>query len=203
MTDYFALLNEPRRPWLDPESLKAKFFQLSAEVHPDRVHGASEAEKQLANQRYVELNAAYNCLREPKTRLQHLLELETGAKPKDIQQIPERTMELFMEVGQLCRAADAFLAERAPVTSPVLKVKLFERAHEWIERLNTVQKKLAAQREHLNAEVKKLDAAWPARSTAPSDAALLFAQLEQLWRDYSYIGRWSAQIQERVVQLSF
>src|SRR5882724_11955433 len=120
MTDYFALLNEPRRPWLDPESLKTKFFERSAAVHPDRVHGASEAEKQLANQHYVELNAAYNCLREPKTRLQHLLELE-GAKPKDIQVVLSGTMELLIEVGQLCRAADAFITERASVTSPVLK----------------------------------------------------------------------------------
>src|SRR5437016_5918391 len=132
MTDYFALLNEPRRPWLEVDSLKSKFFEISAEVHPDRVHGASEAEKQDANQRYVELNAAYNCLREPKSRLQHLLELELGARPKDIQQIPSGTMELFMEVGQLCRAVDRFLAERAPVTSPVLKVELFERAQGWI-----------------------------------------------------------------------
>ncbi len=203
MTDYFALLQEPRRPWLDPESLKTKFFELSGEVHPDRVHGASEAEKQLANQRYVELNAAYNCLREPKTRLQHLLELEAGAKPKDIQQLPSGTMELFIEVGQLCRAADAFLAERAPVTSPVLKVKLFERAQEWIERLNAVQKKLTTQRERLDAELKKLDAAWNTGSASPPDAALSLPQLEQLWRDFSYVGRWAAQIQERVVQLSF
>ena len=202
MTDYFALLNEPRRPWLDPESLKTKFYELSADIHPDRAHGASEAEKQLVNQRYVELNAAYNCLREPKARLQHLLELE-GAKPKDIQVVLSGTMELLIEVGQLCRAADAFIAERAPVTSPVLKVKLFERAQEWIERLNAVQKKLAAQRERLDAELKKLDAAWNTGSASPPNAALPLPQLEQLWRDYSYIGRWAAQIQERVVQLSF
>ena len=37
MADYFALLDEPRRPWLDPEELKAKFHALTATVHPDRV----------------------------------------------------------------------------------------------------------------------------------------------------------------------
>ena len=35
MTDYFNLLSEPRRPWLNPEALKQKFLNLSAEVHPD------------------------------------------------------------------------------------------------------------------------------------------------------------------------
>src|SRR5438132_9046006 len=51
MIDYFALLHEPRRPWLDPDLLKQKFISLSAEVHPDRVHLAGEAEKHAAQQR--------------------------------------------------------------------------------------------------------------------------------------------------------
>ena len=29
MTDYFALLQKERRPWLDPEELKEKYFALS------------------------------------------------------------------------------------------------------------------------------------------------------------------------------
>jgi curved DNA-binding protein CbpA len=203
MTDYFALFNLARRPWLDAESLKPKFYKASAEVHPDRFHGSSETEKRVANQRYVELNAAYNCLREPKTRLQHLLELVSGAKPRDIQQIPPGTMELFMEVGQLCRAVDNFLSERASVASPVLKVKLFERAQEWIERLSAVQKKLTARREGLDTELKTLDTAWDTDPAERSTAALPLPQLEQLWRDYSYVGRWTGQLQERVVQLSF
>src|SRR5204862_2338470 len=76
MTDYFALLGEARRPWLDTEALKAKFLTLTANVHPDRVHKAIPAEKQTAHQLYTELNAAFNCLRGPKTRLLHLFELE-------------------------------------------------------------------------------------------------------------------------------
>ena len=58
MTDYFALLNEPRRPWLDPEPLKDKFLALSATVHPDRVHNLGAAERAAAQERYTELNAA-------------------------------------------------------------------------------------------------------------------------------------------------
>ena len=88
MTDYFALLNEPRRPWIEPETLKAKFLALAAGIHPDRIHNADELEKAGATHRYAELNTAYNCLAEPKSRLRHLLELELGTKPEDIQQIP-------------------------------------------------------------------------------------------------------------------
>src|SRR5438034_1253303 len=105
MIDYFALLTEPRRPWIDPDSLKQKFLVLSSDVHPDRVHNASEAEKCLAQERYTNLNTAYNCLREPKSRLQHLLELELGAKPANLQSIPPDLMDVFLEVSQACRGA--------------------------------------------------------------------------------------------------
>ncbi len=45
VTDYFALLNEPRRPWLEPETLKSKFLALAAEAHPDKQNIVGEARK--------------------------------------------------------------------------------------------------------------------------------------------------------------
>ena len=162
MTDYFALLNEPRRPWLEPESLKTKFLALAAGIHPDRIHNADELEKAGANRRYAELNTAYKCLAEPKSRLRHLLELELGAKPKDIQQIPPALADMFAEVATTCRNADGFLAEKGKATSPLLQVQLFERAQEWIERLNLLQRKLNEWREKLTDELKSLDEKWSA-----------------------------------------
>src|SRR5262245_27516023 len=99
MTDYFALLNEARRPWIEADSLKAKFLALSTDTHPDRFHTASKLDQQAASQHYIELNTGYNVLREPKERLHHLLELELGARPKDLQHIPDATANLFFEVA--------------------------------------------------------------------------------------------------------
>src|SRR5262249_4226657 len=160
MTDYFALLNEPRRLWLDAEKLKSKFLGLSTEVHPDRVHSASAAEKQAAHERFAELNTAYQILREPKARLLHLLELELGAKPKEIQQVFPDAMELFAEIGQLCREVDAFLAEREQVNSPLLKVRLFERGQDWIEELRAVQRKVQREQDRLLAEAREMNPRW-------------------------------------------
>src|SRR5271167_1774936 len=98
MIDYFALLNEPRRPWLDADSLRQKFRALSASAHPDKVRATGELEKSGAAKSFAELNAAYHCLAEPKSRLRHLLELELGAKPGDIRQIPAALADLFAEV---------------------------------------------------------------------------------------------------------
>jgi len=84
MTDCFELLQEPRRPWLDADALKARFLKLSAAAHPDRFHGGTESERAQANDRSAELNAAYNTLRETRDRLFHLLELERGAPSRVI-----------------------------------------------------------------------------------------------------------------------
>ncbi|MEO7298880.1 MAG: hypothetical protein ABI042_09925 [Verrucomicrobiota bacterium] len=206
MSDNFALLNEPRLPWIDPDDLKQKFFPLSAPFHPDRVHGGTDAEKLSANQRYAELNAAYNCLREPKERLLHLLELELGKKPSDIQKIPPGTMDLFVEVGQTCRDTDAFLAEKTKVTSPLMKVQLFERGQEWTDKLNTLQQKINLKRDGLSNELRELNSVWqnaPKTGSPERSAKLPLERLEQIYRVFSYVARWSEQIQERVVQLSF
>src|SRR5271154_3623600 len=111
MTDNFALLNEPRRPWLDVDLLKQIFIAQSANFHPDKIHSASDADKNAAAKQFADLNAAYNCLAEPKSRLLHLLELELGAKPKDIQQIPTALADLFAEIATVCHRADDFITE--------------------------------------------------------------------------------------------
>ncbi|HEV2696024.1 MAG TPA: hypothetical protein VG347_24260 [Verrucomicrobiae bacterium] len=201
MPDHFALLNEPRRPWLDPAALKQKFLTLSSAAHPDKIHSASDAEKSAAARTFADLNAAYTCLADPKTRLLHLLELELGAKPKDIQQIPAALADLFAEVAMTCRSTDGFLAEKSKATSPLLQVQLFERGQEWVEKLNALQQKLNALREQLVTSLQSQDAQWLiADSTARAE---ILRQLEEHYRLFGYLNRWNNQIQERVVQLSF
>lgn len=203
MTDYFALLKEQRRPWIDTDLLKQKFLAFSAEVHPDRVHGADDSQKRTAQEHYAELNAAYNCLREPKERLAHLLELETGAKPKQVQNVPSDLMDAFMEITNTCRGADAFLSERNATTSPLLKLQLFERGQEWTEKLMALQRKINSWREDLLARIKAIDGEWEKnRDTGSAERQKRLGELEKLCQLLGYFGRWSAQIQERIVQLS-
>ena len=199
--DCFTLLNEPRRPWLDADLLKQKFLALATVAHPDRVHNASDSDKAEATQRYTQLNAAFNCLAEPKLRLLHLLELELGAKPKDIQQIPAALADLFAEVANSCRSADRFLAEKSKATSPLVQVQLFERGQDWVEKLNGLQRKLNELREQLTDKLISLDAQWISVDAAARREIL--PKLEELYRLFGYFNRWNNQIQERVVQLSF
>jgi DnaJ-domain-containing protein 1 len=202
MTDFFALLDEPRRPWIDPEALKRRFLALSASAHPDRAHNLDESKKTVAAQSYAQLNSAYNCLRDPKERLAHLLELERGTKPKDLQTMPADLAERFLEVAQLCRQADAFLAEKARVTSPLLQVQLFERGQDWVQKLNELQGRLTPHHEDLTGRLRALDAEWDTARTNSAARSESLRRLEELHRLLSFSGRWTAQIQERLVQLA-
>lgn len=197
MTDYFALLGQPRRPWLDAEALKQAFFARSSEAHPDRVHDGSEAERQSANQRSSELNTAYACLREPRDRLRHLLELELGSKPSDLQDIPESFANLFMEVASVCREADGFITRQAAITSPLLRAQSVTEVHEWIERLQTFQRRISELQNELLVEMQGLDAEW----SKGNSRNLLMPKLERICRWLGFFGRWHSQIQERVNQL--
>ena len=199
MTDYFAALNEPRRPWLDAEALKKKFLSLSADAHPDRVHTLSPAEREAATRRYAELNAAYNCLRDAKQRLRHLLELERGSKPAEIQDIPESLMAFFMEVSRLCREVDSFLAEKAKVTSPLLQVEWFERGQDWTGKTQSMQKGVQERIDALLANLKEMNQAW---DTSAPEANRPLDRVEEIYRLLGYLGRWAAQLAERTMRLS-
>ncbi len=203
MNDYFALLDEVHRPWLDPEALKAKFLARSAELHPDRVHQSGAEERKRAEQSYAALNQAYQHLRRHKERLQHFLELETGKTPAQVQQIPADLTQFFIEVGQLFKQVDAFLSEKTKASSPLLQVRLFEEGQAWTDRLNTLQKNLNQKQEELLTELQAIDARWMERAKAdPVERATMLRRVEQLHRLFSYYGRWEAQVQEKIVQLA-
>jgi len=202
MTDHFAALNEPRRPWLDAETLKEKFHTLSGTVHPDRVHGADEATRHLAGDRYAALNAAYQCLRDPKLRLQHLLCLERGAKPGDLKSIPEDVVQLFAAMGALLRQADALIAERSQSNSPMVKVQVLGKSLPCLDKISEMQSALNVRRATLLEELRALDDRWSRRSqgTPPTDADL--ATAEKLYHLFGFVDRWAAQLQERMVGLT-
>jgi curved DNA-binding protein CbpA len=196
MTDYFAVMHETRRPWIDSDLLKRKFLDLSKELHPDRTPG------QTGN-RFAELNTAYQCLRETRGRLLHFLEVETGAKPERVDEVPADLTELFFEVGRVCREADACRRELLQISSPLLKVHAFERGQESMLKLSAIQDRLRARIEGLHDRTRQLDAEWMQhreRSSPPPPE--LLGELAQIYRLLGYFDRWRAQVQERIVQLS-
>lgn len=206
MTDCFEVLGEARRPWIDVEGLRIRFLTLSAAAHPDRVHGGTVAEREAATVCSAQINAAFNTLREPRDRLFHLLELELGVRPRDIQRISPGTMDFFIEIGEVCRDIDTFLGvpNRAD-SSPMLRLQRMQAVLGWSDRLMTLQGKVNSLRDGLDLSVKELNPAWEAVINNPVQdrlAVLPISRLEELFRSMSYVTRWTSQIQERLAHLA-
>ncbi len=116
MTDFFALLGEPRRPWLDEERVKETFHRLSREQHPDQADATGD---------FAALNAAQAALREPKARLRHLLALEfPHAAVSGPASVPPALAALLFPVHELLQKIDAFLARQAAAAGALGKALL-------------------------------------------------------------------------------
>jgi len=113
-------------------------------------------------------------------------------------------MDCSLAVAQLCRQVDAFLAEKATKTSPLLQIPLFERGQDWREKVDRLQNRILLQREELLRELKALDNQWVSSVALGGDERnRLLHRLEELSALLSYFDKWRAQLQERLVQLSF
>jgi hypothetical protein len=95
---------------------------------------------------------------------------------------------------------------RRPAFQAPIKAALFHRGLEWTDRLQSLQGELNAELEPLNTELRALNAAW---ETAPPIGspervdALPLHRLEEISRVVSHLSRWSEQLQDRIVRLSF
>jgi curved DNA-binding protein CbpA len=201
LTDYFALLGEPRRPWLDPERVKARFLELAPGVHPDRVHEAGDSERARQSEEFSRLNSAQQCLRETVSRLRHLIELESGSPPGDVKTVPPSSVGLVMKVAKKCREADGFIDEKRRITSPILKARVFAKSAAWVDELTGLLQEGQRAEAALEERIGALNPAWEA-APPPSDpgrsAALPMAEVEELYRAASFLARSRQQLRARI-----
>ena len=205
MTDCFALLNFPRRPWLDADALKQRFHELSTEVHPDRAHDATDEAKAELQRRFAEVNAAHQCLREVKSRVRHLLELERGRAPGNVKSIPGEMTEWFMEIGAVCREVDVFLAKKEAQDSPLLQAALMGEGMALNDKVTELHGRLQLELAKVDAELQSLGQAWEALDGQAEGRgeALPLARLESLGQRLGFWSKWSDQLAERSSRLMF
>ncbi len=193
-TNPFALFDLEPAPGLDAAALKERFARETAGTHPDKFAQAAEAERVAAEARYTALNQAYQTLIDPRARLLALYELTKGERPRDIQRIPPGTMDLFKEVGELCRALDGYLERKQATTNRLERAGLMSEELTLQDSLTALRMKLEAFAATVEAEVKALDGRWR-RGDKDLDA------LEAVYRKYSYVARWRQQLEEREIAM--
>lgn len=74
--DYFSFFGLPRKLTIDSQELERRFRELSRKFHPDYYYNASPAERLASLERSSYLNDAYRALRNPVSRIEHLLAIE-------------------------------------------------------------------------------------------------------------------------------
>ena len=194
MIDYFALLDQPRAPWLDLPKLKDAYHQKTLQAHPDAQ--ATRGSPAPADEAFANLNEAYQVLHDPKRRLHHLLSLEGTAPPSTGQAVPEHLQDLFPQIATLTQRADR-LREKLQATSnalsrSLLKPQILEMQQETKELRERIQNLTDASIEQLF----QIHAAWA------SNRAEQIEDLSNLYFTFAYLSRWSAQLDEITFQLS-
>jgi curved DNA-binding protein CbpA len=182
MTDYFALLDQPRLPWLDPATLKEVFRRKTLEHHPDITTSGSEGE-------FARLNEAYQVLQDPKRRLQHLLELQGRTTSSVGRPVPPDLQDLFLEIGATNQRAAALL-EKARGASSALARSLLK------------PESAAVQREIENLRTKLRDMIEDANRELQDTNLTQLDAIAALQQRFAYLGRWSSQLDELAFQLS-
>jgi len=74
--DYFAFLGLPRKLTIEAADLERRFRELSRKFHPDYFYNASPSERLASLERSSYLNDAYRSMKNPATRIEHLLAIE-------------------------------------------------------------------------------------------------------------------------------
>jgi len=189
MTDYFALLEQPRGPWIDPAALKEAYHRKTLLTHPDAAAPDHESD-------FAELNEGYQVLQDPKRRLHHLLSLENCVPPSGNQAVPQELQELFLLIGTLNLHANALLEKIRTSTNALSRSLLKPQMVEMQTEVGSLREKVRALDDSATEELRRINSDWQHNRAAQISA------LSDLYFRFAYLGRWSAQLDELAFQLS-
>ena len=194
MIDYFALLDQPYAPWLDPDKLKDTYHQKTLQAHPDAQMSRPGAD--VTDATFTSLNEAYQVLQDPKRRLHHLLSLEGAAPPSTGQSVPKQLHDLFPAIGALTQRANLLLetirATSNALSRSLLKSQILEMQNEARE----VREKIQNLSDASLTELRQINTAWVKNPTEQIEG------LSNLYFAFAYLTRWSTQLDEMMFQLS-
>ncbi len=193
--NHFARFGLEPSPWIDPEALKEGFLDRSADAHPDK---AAAADKPSSEEDFQDLNASYNILRNSRARLLHFLELAGIQQPEHSQVVPPTALELFPTVAAATKRADGVIKQKTAAHSPMLKVEVMTRALEEVESLQDLQGEIASRIARIEGSLKEFRIDWPPASPSPA-----IQEIREAAAALGFLERWKAQLQERIVALTF
>ena len=185
--DYFSFLGLPRKLTLDTQELESHFRNLSRKFHPDYYYNASPQERLASLERSSYLNDAYRSLKNPITRIEHLLAIEGLPPAKSEEGTAKVPPSLLEEVFALNEELDEIREAREAGSDP-------ERLR---ARLDAARKPIDAKREEHEQQLQALSAQWDAAQKRETLDALRERLLER-----NYINNLLATIEREAAGLT-
>jgi curved DNA-binding protein CbpA len=189
MPDHFAILQQPRRPWLDPEELKERFHRQTANCHPDLSGGGDDAD-------FSALNAAYTVLRDPASRIRHLLELEAPERLTASHEAPPALADLFMRIAAFGHALNVFSKKESATSSALTRALLAGDRLALSQQGGVVRAELEAAYDAAMRALRLIDSDWQ-KDPRPSDVV---ERLAVLYPQCAYLAKWRSQLAEALFQ---
>ncbi len=183
MHDAFAILQLPRRPWLEESDVRAAFQKAATHAHPDAAGSTLD---------FANLTQAYQTLREPASRIKHLLALEAPNTPP-ASGIPAELIPLFPMIAKVREAIDRWNQKRSQAVSKLEQAVAKTELAQLRSDAGKVHDQVAIAMRSALDELRVLDAAWPSHA-AVHELAALQARL-------TFLEKWQAQLRETLLRL--
>ena len=183
MEDAFAFFGISRRPLIDEPALKETYLRLAADRHPD-ASGGDDEEFHLVQE-------AYKTLRDPATRLRHLLELVFPTFKRDGGHVPHA--DLFLQAGNEVQAARTVWQRFENTSSALARALLSPEIAEALRQIRAASGFVQHADDELARQLEDLDSRWP--DVSPDELSALATACR-------YVSRWKAQLSEWEFQLS-
>jgi len=191
--DYFAFLDLPRRLTIDAQDLEKRFRDLSRKFHPDYYYNATPTERLASLERSSYLNDAYRALKNPVSRVEHLLAIEGLPPAKSEEGTAKVPPSLLEEVFALNEELDEIRELRESGTDPEpLRV-----------RLESARRPIDEKREEHERQLQALSARWDSQAQSPAvEKRETLDALRERLLERNYINNLLATIEREVANLS-
>lgn len=100
MTNYFELFNIPVSLQPDTATVKARFYELSRQHHPDRVSTAGPDALSQALAMAATINEAYKTLRDPDATMAYVLRLNNMLEDEEKYALPPAFLMEMMDLNE-------------------------------------------------------------------------------------------------------
>jgi molecular chaperone HscB len=187
--DYFAFVGLARKLLIDPQDLERRFRELSRKFHPDYFYNATPTERLASLERSSYLNDAYRALKNPVSRIEHLLAIEGLPSARSEEGTAKVPPSLLEEVFALNEELDEIRELR----------ESGEDSERLLKRLANARKPIDAKRDEHERQLQELSARWDTQEHAPAAErrATLDALRERLL-ERNYINNLLATIEREV-----